>query len=71
MVKSDASTGHIKIAYNSKEYCGIVAGSSAKIYIYDTEKEEYSMASVKEILEGDRIVANMRYLICRELIVIR
>ena len=38
---------------------------------YDTEKEEYSMASVKEILEGDRIVANMRYLICRELIVIR
>lgn len=71
VVKSDASTGHIKIAYNSKECCGIVAGSSAKIYIYDTEKEEYSMASVKEILEGDRIVANMRYLICRELIVIR
>ena len=46
-------------------------GSRSGDYIYDTENETCRIASVADIVPGDKLLAKMRYVVANEIIVIR
>lgn len=50
---------------------GILLNSSTSIYLYDKQNNLYKACGASEILEGDKIMAVLSNLVCREIVIIR
>lgn len=50
---------------------GILLNSSTSIYLYDKQDNLYKACGASEILEGDKIMAVLSNLVCREIVIIR
>ncbi len=68
---ADSSLRHIKLEYSEGLHGGISYNAAVPVYIWDSANETFTKASPAEIVKGDTIIANMRYLVCQEIIVIR
>jgi len=68
---ADYALRRIKLEYSEGLHGGISYNATAPVYIWDSANETFTKASPAEIVKGDRLIANMRYLACQEIIVIR
>ena len=68
----DNSGSSMVLEYNENGSAAIYSTKSInKVYIYHTEKNEFTVGTEADIIEGDTVAASARYLVFRELFVIR
>ena len=71
VVRCDCVNNHMRLEYDSGAVCGITFSSSTPVYVYDSEKEEFTMASVSEIARDDKVILKANYLTANEIVILR
>ena len=68
----DYISKHIRLTYSEEgDDVGIAYTNGTTFHIYNTSDKTYSKSSGAEILPGDRLFVNMRYLQCSDVLIIR
>lgn len=68
----DKSNSSMVLEYNENGSAAIYSTKNInKVYIYHTDKNEFTVGTEADIIEGDTVAASARYLVFRELFVIR
>ena len=68
----DYANKRLRITYSEDgDEVGIAYANSTTFHLYNTQDKTYSKSSAAEILPGDKIYVNMRYLQCSDVVIIR
>lgn len=68
-VNSDGN--RIILQYSVDGAAAIYSLNATQIYIYDKQTERLASGNISDLMEGDLLVASARYLVCKELFIIR
>lgn len=67
----NAAGNRMVLQYGADGSAGIYSTSSTGIYIYEAEKKRFTEGTVADLMEGDIVFTSARYMVCRELFIIR
>lgn len=68
----NCNSGKINMTYTENgTRAGVAMNSSTAIYLYDKTNDIYRICDWAEIMKGDRVMAVLSNLVCREVIIIR
>ncbi len=68
----DTALGRLKLCYSTEgDIAGILVDSNTEVHVYEKARDIYYMDKAINIIPGDKILVNLNYLECKELVVIR
>ena len=70
-IKCDSGNKRLKLSYQKDKECVVSYNASTPVYVWETATENFRKSDVTEFLEGDKVIANMRWLVCSEIVIVR
>ncbi len=71
VIKTDPADNRALLRYSSSGNTTVASFSSGKIYIYEKGRKRFTVGTLSDLSEGDRVYGRFRYLVCQEMFVIR